>query len=75
MSQPSVQRLRQGYKNELEPTFGTDGFYMYYADHAFVVSLLREQLTKAEEQLVKAERQCTRLMNIVDRIIEEQRGT
>lgn len=60
-----VQRFRQsGYDNSLVPSTNEgDAHYMFYKDHAVVVSLLREQITKAEQQLEAANLVNTRLFD------------
>lgn len=64
-----VQRFRQsGYDGSLMPsTSEGDAHYMYYKDHAAVVALLREQLTKAEDRLELVNKQYDRLLNIIEK--------
>lgn len=71
-----VQRFRQsGYDNSLVPSVNDgDAHYMFYKDHAVVVSLLRDQLTKAEEQLRVSNEQNARLLGVIDRMLEEIRS-
>jgi hypothetical protein len=62
-----VQRFRQsGYDNSLQPsTNDKDAHYMYYADHAVVVSLMREQLTKAETEVLRLQRLTESMLNMI----------
>lgn len=39
-----VQRLTQGYKNELVPA--ESGLYMFHKDHVAIINMLREQLER-----------------------------
>lgn len=39
-----VQRLTQGYKNELVPT--ESGLYMFHKDHVAITKMLSEQLER-----------------------------
>lgn len=39
-----VQRLTQGYKNELVPA--ESGLYMFHKDHVAITNMLREQLER-----------------------------
>lgn len=58
-----VQRFRQsGYDNSLQPSTNEgDAHYMFYNDHAVVVSLLREQLNNTQAQLDLANERNNRL--------------
>lgn len=62
-----VQRFRQcGYDGSLTPsTNDGDAHYMFYKDHAVVVSLLREQLEMTMKQLECANKQNDRLMQLI----------
>jgi len=61
-----VQRFRQsGYDNSLQPSESSDAHYMFYKDHAVVVSLLREQLTKVESQIQVEQENSQRLMTAI----------
>lgn len=71
-----VQRFRQsGYDNSLVPsTNDLDAHYMFYKDHAVVVSLLREVILDRDSQIEMLGVQNNRLLNIIDRMLEEQRS-
>lgn len=62
-----VQRFRQsGYDNSLVPsTSEGDAHYMYYADHAVVVGLMREQLTKADTEVLRLQRLTESMLNMI----------
>ena len=71
-----VQRFRQsGYDNSLVPSSNDlDAHYMFYKEHATVVSLLREIITDRDSQIESLGVQNNRLLNIIDRMLEEQRS-
>jgi hypothetical protein len=71
-----VQRFRQsGYDNSLLPSSNDgDAHYMYYKDHAVIVSLLREQLDSKDAQIQTANEQNERLLRVIDRMLEEMRS-
>jgi hypothetical protein len=52
----------------------TDAHYMFYKEHAVIVSLLREQLTLVQEQAKATTEQNTRLTNVIDRLIQDMRN-
>lgn len=60
-----LQRLRQGYGNNLFPTYTSDGIYMYYADHEMVVSLLREQLAERDKVIADKDKFIDSLLTLI----------
>ena len=71
-----VQRFRQsGYDNKLHPSSNEgDAHFMFYKDHVVVAGLLREMIADRDSQIEMLGMQNKRLLNIIDRIIEEQRS-
>ncbi|MNC11479.1 hypothetical protein D3C75_591780 [compost metagenome] len=62
-----VQRFRQsGYDKSLLPsTTESEAHYMFYKDHAVVVSLLREQLTKSDAEVLRLQRLTESLLEMI----------